>query len=585
MQPLDSLTLSALITEIKPIILDKRVDKIWEIDRHSLIILFKSKTSLLICVNPMGARICLVEGDNYGKTKTTIYENKNNQGFIILLKKYLINAKLIDISCALGERIVSLTFLTTDALGSQSKKNLNIELMGKHSNIILFDSQTKKILGSSHNVSLDMSRDRQIMTNILYELPTVTNQQNIFNTNYDKFITTINSQNALDLKDKLKISSFLTSKFKGIGKDLALEIIKSIAVSDDFSRLQNNKSLIDQLWFKINDLKTCTKFNPGINNDLNTYSIFNLANETNYKAYTSINSMVANYYWLQEQKLKFTLLQEKLLGKLKLEERKLKDKLITIEKFLANETDINKLKKMGDLIYTNLSDLQPGQESIIVHDFESNTNLNIDLDINLSLSQNAQKFHKQYQKAKLKQKNYQESHLSMQNKLTEILAEISYIEQCKTLAELQILQKGVNNNLRELNKSNDKSTILKLVSKDGAFIFIGRNSYQNEELFNKIARDEDYWFHVLGNSGAHVLLRLTNPKQAAANNLIEEAASLAAKFSKNKDNSKILVVYTKYKYVTKINRGKAGQVKYEREKTITVNNNWSIFNTNITKIL
>ncbi len=580
MQPFDSLTLHSLIQEIRPKLINKRVDKLHAVDRHSLIITFKPKTNLFISINPVGSRLCLKESTDEVLDKSHKTDKiKDSNNFSVILKKYLTNAKLTAIDTELGERIVNFVFLTNDALGNSSYKNLICEIMGKHSNLILIDQKSLLILAVMHSVTHDMSRQRQLLANIAYTKPSVTDKTNIFNISREDFIKTFSSPDIQTNDNKIKLSAFLIQNFKGLGKDLTMEIINSLNYEDNLASFVKSPDSIDRLWFKVNNIKANPIFEPGISSNKINYTVLNLSKWPNLAKFPSINQMVDAYYSKHEESQKFSQLQEKLLGKLKLEQRKLEDKIITIKNFLANQNEIDILKKYGDLIYANISDLNENQASIIVFDYENNANIEIPINLNFSITQNAQNYYKQYQKAKLKQKNYKESLGDLTNKLNDVLTEVNYIEQCKTYKELLIQRK--ESSLKEVPKKNDKSTLLKLSAKDGSLIFIGRNSYQNDELFSKIARPEDYWFHVLGVSGAHVLLRLSNPKLDPASNLIEEAARLAAKFSKNKDNTKILVIYTKYKYVTKINRGKAGQVKYEKEKTVEITNNWSILNTSV----
>ncbi len=169
MQPFDSLTLHSLIQEIRPKLINKRVDKLHAVDRHSLIITFKPKTNLFISINPVGSRLCLKESTDEVLDKSHKTDKiKDSNNFSVILKKYLTNAKLTAIDTELGERIVNFVFLTNDALGNSSYKNLICEIMGKHSNLILIDQKSLLILAVMHSVTHDMSRQRQLLANIAY---------------------------------------------------------------------------------------------------------------------------------------------------------------------------------------------------------------------------------------------------------------------------------------------------------------------------------------------------------------------------------------------------------------------------------
>src|SRR6516225_9912279 len=170
MQPFDALTMRAVLAESQPLIINRKVDGVYQFGRDELVLSFRAKggaTQFRLSAHPIYGRLSLVRTSTDRKT----YGNEMRTAFATILKKALWGATLVGIEQLAGERVVDLIFSCLDEVGGASLKTLSAEIMGRHSNLVFWERNDQKIIAASHLVTNEMSRFRQIQPGLKYARP------------------------------------------------------------------------------------------------------------------------------------------------------------------------------------------------------------------------------------------------------------------------------------------------------------------------------------------------------------------------------------------------------------------------------
>lgn len=553
MQALDALTLKAVVAELSPLLTKARLDKSQQTARDELCLTFRQTTNnyhVLLSANSAMGRVCLLEKAKNSKLKS-------QSAFGLALRKYLVSAQLISVSVVEGERIVDLTFSATDELGTKSTKVLTVEIMGKHSNLILWDKDSEKIVAASHNVTAEMSSKREIASGLHYVRPPKQDKANIFTVSHDGFHKIVEEANFPIDED------FLLRNLSGLGRALAEELA--------------NEPDAKTLWQKLVQIQKLENPKPAMRLDLTKYTIFDWAREDNeldeWQHFDSVNKLVENYYQQLEDRMYFNQAREELKSTIRSENKRLASKLAVSVDQKESTAEFQKYKQFGDLILANISNIELGQEEIAVSNFysEDDSEITIPLDPNLSASQNAQAHYKLFSKNKSRHEAA-EKHISQTSERISTLKEcLADLETASTLEDLTAVKNHyAGRDLTQskiLNKDGQSGKPIMFSSSDGITILVGRNRKENELILSS-AKPHEIWLHVLGSPGSHVLIRLSSNKTEPPANTLKEAAFAAAYFSKAKTAGITRVTYTHCRYVKKL--GPAGVVSYEKEKTVEV---------------
>ena len=273
-------------------------------------------------------------------------------------------------------------------------------------------------------------------------------------------------------------------------------------------------------------------------------------------------------------------LRERLRSEIKMESEKLQTRLSTADSHLLATENPLEFKKRGDLVLAHLNEIEPGQPALVCDDLydAENKQVEIELNPNLTASQNAQNFYRQFAKHRARQGAAAMARLEAANKLSTLQKQLQMLEQAKVIDELRLLRDNLMPRKLENKKvappepqnKKTKQRLLQLNSSDNWTIYVGRNRHENDHLFTRLAQPNDIWLHILGQGGAHVLIRVPASKQDPPMNTLKEAALLAARMSKAGPGTKARVVYTQVKFVKKLAKDKPGLVRYENEKTLEV---------------
>ena len=529
---IDFLTLKAFFTENIDFFIGSRLQKIQQPTRRDFILALRNNgesRKLYINIHPQMYHIAFMSKDNEEKRNLII--PKKPPMFCMLLRKYLEGSKISDAKVVDNERILELHFETYDELSQKRLLCLTVELMGKHSNIILYDKETSIIIGCAHNVGSEKSRYRELQGGLKYIYPPGIYPPVIY--------------------PHIKLSHELEKQFK----DLANE--------------------------KIDEYLNTSIFRPAILND--RYTLFSELIE-NSVPQTSVNQMIDNYYADVQEKELIKTEKNKLTEIVNSKLKKVKNSISKINTLLKKRDNTDKYKLYGELLTANLYQKCDYQKKIEVFDYINNQNIIIELDENKTLSENAQRYYKLYTKSKITKEKSNEmlSSLSvekiyLENILYSIDCAVRFADFEDIKSELGVNEGvGVNEKVRVngrdgVNKrvsEKQKKTIVEKIQVAGFDVYIGKNNKQNDYIVSKLAKDEDYWFHTRLCAGSHVLLKVN--EQEPDEGIIFECCKIARKYSSASQPSKVGVIYTKAKNLKKPPASPLGYVTYKNEKEVLV---------------
>ena len=505
---IDFLTLKAFYIENADFIINSRLQKIQQPTRRDFIFYLRNNgksQKLYININPQLYHISFMSPENE-KRRNLIIPSKPPM-FCMLLRKYIEGAKISDARVIDGERILELHFETYDEIGNRRLLILAIELMGKHSNVILYDSETSVIIGCAHNVGAEKSRYRELQGGLKYILP--------------------------------------PSCEAGFSNELKKE----------FSGLDSKK---------IKEYLQAETFRPASTNE--KYTIFKELLPDSVPE-NSVNAMLDNYYSLFQEKKNIesekSFLRENILSKLK----KNKTSIDKINLLLKKRDNAEKYKLYGELLTANLYKKADYSKSIEVFDYINHENITIDLDSTMTLNENAQRYYKLYSKSKLTKEKSSVMLLKL-NQEKEYLENVLYsIDLASNYSELSEIMQELG--LTEKESKNKKNIVnITKLEINGFEVYLGKNNKQNDYIVSKLAKDEDYWFHTRTCAGAHVLLKVNGIKPSEE--IIFECCKLARTYSSAKQPSKVGVIYTKAKYLKKPPAAPLGYVTYKNEKEVLI---------------
>ncbi len=570
--PFDAVTVGCVADELNNLLSDGRIDKIYMPSRSDIILAIRAhgeNLKLLLSCNPSFPRVHI--------TKTARENPVTPPGFCMLLRKHLINGKIIMISSPRGERIIELIIECRNELGDTVRKKLIAELFGKNSNIILLH-ENGVIADCVRHIDNSISRERIVLPGLQYFPPPP--QEKIKPENVTPEIV----KNLISKTDPTKkADSFILENFSGVSPLICREIVYLWGADTDMT-VGSKKGLAEAICFYMDKLSK-KKFSPVTLWDKSGKPVdFSCIEIRQYGS--SLKSEKAGYLCMAlgdffNEKERKNILHEKAGSLLKTVETLLArcwKKASLQEESILSGKGCEKYKVKGDLIVSNIYKLKKGDKSLVTENFyaEPPETITISLDENLSPPENAQKYYRRYNKLK----NTAEK-AAVQYELS--LEDIKYLEsvqtaliQCDDLSviseirdELESL--GYIKANRGKNKKSSKSSPAlpaEFLSSDGFTIYVGKNNRQNDYLTLKMSSSKDIWFHTKGFPGSHTVISCAGKE--VPDRTLEEAACLAAYYSKARGSAQIAVDYCPVKNVKKPNGAKPGMVIYENYNTAYV---------------
>ena len=537
----DSLTLKQFLEENKEFFIGAKLQKIQQPNRNELIFVLRKSgeaKKLYVNFNPNFFHICFMSEENELKRNITI--PKTAPMFCMLLRKYIQNSKITDVQVPEYERIFEIYFDYYDELGEKSQLCLAVELMGKYSNVILYNYDTNVIIGCAHNVSAEKSRERELYGMLPYIYPPKQKKKNILRVSQDSFINNI---------DKNCPAKSISSMYNYITIPIAEEFLK---MSDSF----------EDLYYKLKDFLSKKHYSGYISNDFSKFFLFKF--ENSFKC-ANINQMTDDYFSICQSETIKKNLKLKIIKQIQNQLDKLNNLKIKQEQQIQKTEKSLEYKNKADIIMANLYYLKAGVKIAELKDFEGN-NTKIELDENLSATENANKYYSLYKKIKTAAE-YANTMLDETNSQILYFEEMKfYTQNAQSITELNDIWAELNNEEQKISSTQEHTDYINF---QNVRIYIGKNKKQNDYILSKIASPEDLWFHPLNAPGAHILVKTDKIKNEIPDEILLKAAELTKEYSAQKNNSKTSVIYTKRKYVKKANN-KLAFVTYKNEKEIVI---------------
>lgn len=558
---IDSLLLDAFYKENKDFFENARVQKIQQPTRREIILHLRNKSEsrkLYININPNFYHLCFMSKENEQRRNISI--PKQPPMFCMLLRKHMEGAKILKVQKPDFERILELTFENYNELGDRIEECLSIELMGKHSNIVLYNTDNNIILGCAHNIGEEKSRERELAGGLPYIYPPKQNKRNLLKTRFELFEKCL-------LKSSDNIKKTISSNYFSLSQAVIEEICSLKEISPEKSANQTTEKERQILFIELHELLSNTHYSYTVSSD---YKKFSCISKLDIK-YSNINEMIDDYFSFHLEQSSVKSLKNLLKAKIDKELKKLKNTYSNQKKQLEKSDKLEIYKLKGNLLTANAYMLKSGEKTVSLKDFETDSLVDIELDENKTPIENAQRYFTLYNKYKkaiqiaLEMSEKTKVEIDYYNQLlydVEISTSVDELEQIK----FEIVQED---EVASKKKKDETMKITKL-EVDGSLVYIGKNNKQNDYLYSKISSPEDIWFHTLNTPGSHIIVKPQNYSQKFHDETILKIARLAKQYSTAKNALKAAVVYTKRKYVKRPNNTKSGFVVYKNETEIMV---------------
>ena len=567
----DGFITKSIISELKGIIIGAKVNKVYEPTKNEIVLsLYNNGENYLLnlCANPEFCRIHLT---NYSKQNP-----QNAYNFCMLLRKYLVNGRIVNISNYDLERTVEIQFECYNDLNDLVKRKLFIEIMSRQSNVILTNEKNIIIDTLKH---CDSSRD--LLPAHEYTFMPITKKSFLNLNSFEEFYKIFEQETAS--LEASSLSKFFTNTFIGFSKPFIKENLSVLNVSDtDYSK--------DDLEKTYNHIKEIISF-------MGTNKI--TCKEIGSKDYTlvtnkfeeeseSINAFIDKFYYNKEQTSLFINSRNNLLKIVSSSLKKTYKKLENINQKLKECDDMDKFRLYGELLTANLYQFDSNsnvKEVTVNNYYDNNSPITIPMDISLSFQKNIEKYFKKYNKLKNALSIVSEQKKEAEKELDYIESIVFNLSNAKTINDISGVYEEISENVstkKAITKQQKNKNIKKKSSSeviefetqiiDGYTVYIGKNNMQNDYISLRLSNPNDIWFHTQKIHGSHVLLRNQENLEIdeIPENVLFNCAKLAKENSKASTSLNVSVDYCYAKFVKKASGSRPGMVIYNNFKTIIV---------------
>ena len=557
----DGIVTKQVVLELKSVLIEGKINKIFEPNKNEIILgIYSGGKNYALDIS--------IASNNYRINLTTTSKPNplNAPNFCMLLRKHLIGAKIKDIYSNSLERIVFINFEGYNELNDLVSKTLVIELMGKHSNIILLNDKNI-IIDSLRHLDKTEGSLRDILPAREYIVP-ASDKKDIYKTEEKDF--TISGE----------ILSHIPNSYNGISKTFILYTLKKLNIDDNNYSNEEIKKLYTYIKDILNNLGTSNVITVNTDNKDFTLEL----SKTDELLQT--NFFLDDFYKEKEDNEIITSYKSN-LSKLVLScLKKITKKVNNINLKLKECEDMDTFRIYGELITSNLYriDNSKNVSSIVLENYyDNNTPTSIPLDKTISPSYNAKKFFKKYNKLKNTLTIVSEQKKEATRELDYLESIIYELENATTISDLEEIDNEISENVLFKNTTKISKVKKNKVNKriihdeyepitynvDGFTLYVGKNNKQNDYITTKLGKNEDLWFHTKEIRGSHCLLKCNGSK--VDDNTIVSCAEIAAYYSKAKLSSNVPVDYCYIKNVKKPSGSKPGMVIYTNNQTINVN--------------
>ncbi len=556
--PLDAICLTALTAELAPLLTGARIDKVQQPARDLLL--------LSVYTRQGNRRLLLSAGVGTARIHFTNERVENPDAppmFCMLLRKHLTGARIASVTQPRFERMVILELDTRDELGSESKKQLIVELMGRSSNVILVDNEGV-IIDCMRRADFGENAYRRLLPGMIYRLPQRPAKPCFFD------LSSGERRQALDsAPDDVPLDRWLMDSFYGL----------SPLISRELAYKAGGRAQLPAAMDALADSVAAGEFTPvlilegGAARDFSFMSIGQYGELTSCETLPDFSELLDAFYARRDHAERMRRAAHGTTKNIRTLRDRQARKLAQQREELRKSVDREALRHRGDLITANLWRMEKGARVLVCEDYytEGSPTVEIAIDPLKTPQQNAAAAYKDYKRA-----------ITAEKYLTSLIADgegqLDYLESvldqlARAESERDVLEirreLAANGIIRAKGESKQKIKPrgpMRFASSNGFEILIGRSNLQNDELTTKLARRSDIWLHTQRVHGSHVVIRAND--ETPDEQTIAEAASLAAYYSQARDGGKTPVDYTQIRFVKKPSGALPGKVVYTDYKTI-----------------
>lgn len=536
----DGFFLHHLTKELQDELLYGRIQKVNQPFEHELVLTIRNNRKnykLLLSAHPVFGRVQI--------TKIDFQNPQTPNTFTMIMRKYLQGAVIESLEQIDNDRILEIAFSNKNEIGDNVKVTLVVEIMGKHSNIILIDKAESKIIESIKHIGFSQNSYRTILPGSTYITPPKTDAKNPFTVSDEKLFEILQTE---DLAPR-----HLQKIFQGLGRDTAENL--SAQLSDD----------------KIKQFRAFFARDVQPNMTDKSFAAVLFDNSNKEKTFDSLSELLDVFYQDKAERDRVNQQSSDLIHRVQTELDKNIKKLKKQEKELQATENAEEFRQKGELLTTYLSMVPNNQDQVELDNYYTNEKITIALDKSLTPNQNAQRYFKKYQKLK-------EAVKHLTGLIEETKHTITYLESVETslshasisdIADIreELVETGFVKRRTKDKRHKRKKPEQYLASDGKTIIMVGRNNLQNDELTFKMAKKGELWFHAKDIPGSHVLIKDNlNPSDEVKT----DAAELAAYYSKARLSNLIQVDMIEAKKLNKPTGAKPGFVTYTGQKTLRV---------------
>lgn len=572
----DGVTIANIVSELKKELLEGRVYKIAQPEADELLLTIKTRDGQRRLVISASASLPLIYLTESNKPSPMTAPN-----FCMLLRKHLQNGRITSITQPGLERIIHIDIEHLDEMGDLCRKTLIVEIMGKHSNIIFCDNENR-IIDSIKHVSAAVSSVREVLPGKTYFVAQTQEKLNLLTTDYQTYYQTVTGK-------AQPLFKALYGSFTGLSPILAQELCYRAGLDGEASTAAYAESAYHTLYLELEKLTTTIReetFAPCIAYRGKQPVEYAAVPLTMYAgnggdhlvSYGSMSALLETYY---AEKSTLTRIRQKSADLRHVVQTALERNVKKYDLQLRQMQDTEKRETYriyGELLNTYGYSAKPGDKSIEVLNYYTNEPLTIPLDETLSATDNAKRYFEKYNKMKRTYEALSELTQEVKSEIDHLesigasldiaLKEEDLVEIREELAEIGYIKRSGGKGGRNPGNKGGKPGKAKITSKpfhylssDGFHIYVGKNNFQNDELTFQLAGGNDWWFHAKKMPGSHVIVK-TEGATELPDRVFEEAAKLAAYYSKGRGSDKVEIDYIQKKHVKKPGGAKPGFVVY-----------------------
>lgn len=577
---LDGLVIRSIVRELASCAGGK-INKIHQPAGHDIVLQIRAQSSnkkLLLSANPTYPRVHFTEATYSNPVEAPM--------FCMLLRKHCEGAIIESVNQIGLERIIHIDLKHRDEIGDTTSRRIVVELMGRHSNLILMDPETGSIIDGIHHVTPSISSYRIVMPGNRYVAPPEQGKANPLESSETEFMANVfgaEPEGQADDDDRpVPLRQRLVDRYSGLSPLSAKEIVHRSGQPAEAGANAADRNAVWHAFHRVMTDISAHRYEPVIVTDKHSgksvFSVLNLTHVCGERTqFATASECLEAYYGDKAERDTVKQRTSDLLRFLQNEKTKNVKKLDKLQETIEEAKESDTFRVLGELLTSSLHQARKGDKWIEVANYydEEQKPVRIELDPQLTPSENAQRYFKKYAKLRNSLSIVQKQIVSTQEEIAYLATLLAQLDRA-SLSDIdgirdELIEQGY---IRDRSgrrkglkkKKHDKPALTCFTSSEGIPIYVGKNNLQNEYLTNHLAQPNDTWLHTKDIPGSHVVIRANEYGEAT----LHEAAMLAAHYSQAKSSSQVPVDYTMIRHVRKPNGAKPGFVIYERQKTLFV---------------